>query len=103
MRYQSSVGLDRDEIGESDWSGLSGSRGRSSAIARSGRPPALGLYRQVMLVLFYLRQKVSQTVLADLYGVSQPTVSRIYWTVMPPLDQVLCVHEPETPQRLPQS
>ncbi|MEU4193979.1 transposase family protein [Kribbella sp. NPDC026611] len=29
-------------------------------------------------MLLYLRQNLSQTVLADLYGISQPTVSRIY-------------------------
>jgi hypothetical protein len=44
------------------------------------------LYRQVVLVLLYLRQNVSQSALVDLYGVSQPTVSRIYRTVMPLLD-----------------
>jgi hypothetical protein len=49
----------------------------------------------VVLVLMYLRQKVPQTVLADLHGVSQPTVSRIYGSIMPQLDQVLCLHEPE--------
>jgi hypothetical protein len=43
----------------------------------------------------YLRQNVSQTVLADMYGVSQPTVSRIYRAIMPLLVQVLCVHDPE--------
>ena len=51
--------------------------------------------RQVVLVLMYLRQNVSQTMLADLYGVSQPTVSRICRSIMPLLDQVLSLHEPE--------
>jgi hypothetical protein len=92
MRYHSTLGLDRDEITELV--------GRVFEVLErrpkpSGRPPSLGLYRQVVLVLLYLRQNVSQTVLADLHGISQPTVSRIYRTIMPLLDQVLCVHEPE--------
>jgi hypothetical protein len=53
----------------------------------------IGLYRQVVLVLMHLRRNVRQTMLADLYGISQPTVSRIYRSIMPLLDQVLCLHE----------
>ncbi|WP_239374476.1 transposase family protein, partial [Frankia sp. Cj5] len=35
-----------------------------------------------------------QTVVADLFDVSQPTVSRTYRRLMPLLDQVLCPHQP---------
>ena len=34
-------------------------------------------------------------VAADWFGVNQPTMSRSYRCVMPLLDQVLCVHEPD--------
>ncbi|MER7243427.1 hypothetical protein [Kribbella sp. NPDC000426] len=34
--------------------------------------------------------------LADAHGVSQSTVSRNYRSIMPLLDQVLCVREPDS-------
>jgi hypothetical protein len=52
------------------------------------------LYRQVVLALMLVRQNMPQTVAADLFGVSQPTVSRIYRRVLPLLEQVLCLHSP---------
>jgi hypothetical protein len=91
MRYHSTLGLDRDEITELVGRVFQVLDARPRVL---GRPPALGLYRQVVLVLMYLRQNVPQSVLADVYGISQPTVSRIYRSIMPLLDQVLCVHEP---------
>jgi hypothetical protein len=92
MRYQSTVGLDRDEITElvGRVNEVVGCRPRGG-----GRRPRLGLYRQVVLVLLHLRHNVPQMMLADLFGVSQPTVSRIYRAIMPLLDQVLCLSEPE--------
>jgi len=94
MRYQSTLGLDDVEIEElvRRIGQVLGDRPSSS-----GRPRLLGLYRQVVLVLLYVRQHLSQMVLADVFGVSQPTVSRIYRFIMPLLDQVLCVHEPDLP------
>lgn len=50
-----------------------------------GRRRALGLYMAVVVVLFYLRRNNSQAVEAELFGCSQPTVSR-YLTV---LEQVI--------------
>ena len=92
VRYQSTLGLDDVEIAELVCRIAQVLRDRSTT---RGRPRLLGLYRQVVLVLLYLRQNVSQSVLADMYGISQPTVSRIYRAVVPLLDQVLCLHEPE--------
>ena len=60
----------------------------------AGRPASLGLYRQVVLVLTLVRQNVSQACVGDLFGVSQPTVSRIYRALMPLIEQVVCVHQP---------
>ena len=94
MRYQSTLGLDDVEIEELVRRIVQVLGDRPSS---SGRPRLLGLYRQVVLVLLYVRQHLSQMVLADVFGVSQPTVSRIYRFIMPLLDQVLCVHEPDLP------
>jgi predicted transcriptional regulator len=41
-----------------------------------GRPPVLALHRAVPMVLFRLRQNLSGPVCAELFGVSQATVSR---------------------------
>jgi len=41
-----------------------------------GRPLALGLYRSVAMVLALLRQNIVQQVAAEIFGVSQSTVSR---------------------------
>ena len=49
----------------------------------------LGLYRQVELTLVLLRQNISQMVAAEMFDVSQPTVSRVYRRVIALLDRVL--------------
>lgn len=60
-----------------------------------GRPPALGLYRQVLLVLVLLRQNTVQSVAAHLFGISQPSASRIFRGLLPLLfDEVLAHHDP---------
>jgi hypothetical protein len=46
------------------------------------------------MTLVMLRQNMAQTVVADWFGVSQPTVSRIYRRIVPLLDQVTCLHRP---------
>lgn len=97
MRYQSTTGLDHDQIQE--------------LVARIhqvldppdrpvGRPPALGLYRSVLLTLVLLRQNLAQTVAADWFGVSQPTVSRIFRRIAPLIGQVTCLHTPPLPEAL---
>ncbi|MFE9139716.1 transposase family protein, partial [Streptomyces sp. NPDC007355] len=45
---------------------------------------ALGLYKSVVLVLFLLRQNLVQAAAAELFGVSQATVSR-RWTALLPV------------------
>jgi DDE superfamily endonuclease/Helix-turn-helix of DDE superfamily endonuclease len=49
-----------------------------------GRPPAAGLYRSVVMVVFLLRQNATQQVVAELFGVSQSTVSR-RWDLLRPV------------------
>ncbi|WP_236594972.1 transposase family protein [Saccharothrix sp. 6-C] len=69
-----------------------------SSSRRAGRPPALGLYRSVLLTLVLLRQNLAQTVAADWFGVSQPTVSRIFRRIAPLIGQVTCPHTPPLPE-----
>jgi hypothetical protein len=95
MRYQSTTGLEADQIDELVCRVHEVLSGRSS---QSGRPARLGLYRQVVLVLVLLRQNMTQTVAGDMFGVSQPTVSRIYRALLPIIEQVIRLHQPPVPE-----
>ncbi len=48
-----------------------------------GRTPALGLARAVQLVLFLARHNGSQAAAAELFAVSQATVSRLWRRLLP--------------------
>jgi hypothetical protein len=97
LRYQSTTGLDHDGIQElvARIHQVVGTTQR-----RTGRPPALGLYRSVLLTLVLLRQNLTQTLAADWFGVSQATVSRIFRRFAPLLGQVTCLHTPSLPEAL---
>jgi DDE superfamily endonuclease len=69
-----------------------------SATPRRGRRPVLGLYKSVVLTLVILRSNLSQMTVADLFGISQPTVSRVYRRFLPLLQQVTCLHVPSIPE-----
>lgn len=91
MRYQSSLGLSIEQLEEL--------HGRLCDVLETGmRPPEmpkiLSVWQQMVITLLIARQNVSQTFLADLHAVSQPTISRAYRAVMPLLDKVLAMHEP---------
>lgn len=91
LRYQSTTGLDADDIQElvaRIWQII-------GPCGKGGRPPILGLYRKVFLTLILVRQNLNQTTVADLFDISQPTVSRIYRTVLPLIGQALCLHVPD--------
>ncbi|MGH3763446.1 transposase family protein, partial [Actinophytocola sp.] len=60
----------------------------------------LGLYWRVVLTLVLLRQNLNQAAAADLFGVSQSTVSRIYRAMLPLFEQVTCIHRPPLPEVL---
>lgn len=97
MRYNSTTGMPEELIIELTARVNEVLNGRTTpAKGPGGRPLALGLYRQVVLVLVLLRQNMIQSVAADLFGLSQPTVSRIYRAMLPIFDEVLAVHEPGT-------
>jgi hypothetical protein len=89
MRYQCTTGLDQGQVDELV--------SRISQVERSrpggtGRPSLLGLHDQVVMVLLMLRQNPNQMTVADLFGVSQPTVSRIWRRVLPLIEEVTCLH-----------
>lgn len=97
MRYNSTTGMPEEQVIELTARVNEVLKGRRTpAKDPGGRPVVLGLYRQVVLVLVLLRQNMIQSVAADLFGISQPTVSRIYRTLLPIFDQVLAFHEPGT-------
>ena len=91
LRYQSTTGLAADQIEE--------------LVARIWQivhcreeqlwPPTVGLYRAVVITLVYVRQNLNQATLGDLFGISQPTVSRVYRGILPLIGQALCLHIPD--------
>ena len=54
-----------------------------------GRRRVVGPYRTVLMVLIYLRQNLSQALIAELFGCSQPTVSRWITRLAPLIVTVL--------------
>jgi hypothetical protein len=54
-----------------------------------GRPFALGLFRSVAMVLALLRQNIVQQVAAEIFGVSQSTVSRRFEALREVIETVL--------------
>jgi DDE superfamily endonuclease len=49
-----------------------------------GRPPVLGLYRSVMMVVCLMRKNITQTMAGAIFGTSQSTVSR-RWDLLRPV------------------
>ena len=77
---QAITGLDREQLIEL----VARVNARLGGLWQRGRPPAAGLYRSVQIVLVLFRQNVTQQVAAELFGVSQSTVSR-RWDLLRPL------------------
>lgn len=59
----------------------------------------LGLYRSVVAVLLHLRHNLSQTVVGELFGCSQPTVSRLVTLLRPIVIEVLVPVADQVQQR----
>lgn len=59
-----------------------------------GRPVILDLHQQLRIVLHLLRHNVRQAFIADQYGISQPTDSRIYRRLMPLISMALALEAP---------
>ncbi len=73
MRYHRTFGLDAEQLDELE--------ARIEDILpapwdkRTGRPRGLSLREAIMVTLLYKRQNMTEEVIADLFGVSQGTVS----------------------------
>lgn len=93
MRYESTTGFSDEQVREIV---------RRVEQVLAGRPSwPVGLPRMfcvselVVIALLLLRQNWTQEATADVYGVSQPTISRVKRGMVPLLDQVVCLHEPD--------
>lgn len=96
MRYQSTTGLSAELIEElvsRIWQ-----IGQTSGT--SGWPRVVGLYKAVVITLVLVRQNQSQATVADLFGISQSTVSRIYRRFLPLIGQAVCLHVPDLVEAL---
>ena len=52
-------------------------------------PPSLGVFTSVQVAMLYLQENIRQQALANIFGTSQPTISRAINTVLNILDVVL--------------
>ncbi|WP_405576152.1 transposase family protein [Streptomyces sp. NBC_01092] len=68
---------------------------RAHAGPRTEQLRALGLYKSVVLVLYLLRQNPIQQAAAELFGISQSTVSRRWTTLLPVVKKTLAAHVPD--------
>lgn len=57
-------------------------------------PFRLDLDRAVTVVLVYLRRNLAQAAIGEMFGISQPTVSRLIAALEGPIEQVLAGHVP---------
>ncbi|MEU5306911.1 transposase family protein [Streptomyces noursei] len=62
-----------------------------------GRMWALSLYKSVVLVLVLLQQNPVQEAAAELFGISQSTVSRRWTALLPMVEKALATHVPSAP------
>ena len=80
MRYQSTTGLRDEDVDEL----VRRVREVLESRKQSLKGYRLGVRQQVELTLVPLRHNISQALAADMYGISQPTFSRV-WRQMAPL------------------
>lgn len=67
---------------------------------RPGRSRMLGIFRSVVVTLILFRKNLSQMTVADLFDVSQSTVSRTFRRFAPLVEEALCLHRPPLPDVL---
>jgi hypothetical protein len=93
LRYQAITGLTRGQLAELS-ARVAGVIG--DVAAPGGRPPAIGLFRSVAMVVALLRHNLTQDVAGAFFGVSQPTVSRRWDLLRPAIGAALagCVPDP---------
>ena len=87
MRYHRTFGLDAEQLDELE--------ARIEDILAdpwdkgTGRPKSLSLREAIMVTLLYKRQNMIEEVIADLFGVSQATVSEIITEFTPLIAQAV--------------
>jgi hypothetical protein len=86
LRLQVTTGLDSEQLTE--LVARIHQRPGGDYVSR-GRPFALGLFRSVAMVLALLRQNIVQQVAAEIFGVSQSTVSRRFDALREVIEAVL--------------
>jgi DDE superfamily endonuclease len=95
LRLEVTTGLDAEQLTEL----VVRVRARlGGGYVSQGRPFALGLFRSVAMVLALLRQNVVQQVAAEMFGVSQSTVSRRFQTLRQVIEAVLAEFVPTPAQ-----
>ena len=87
---QRTTGLDPEQTREVV-ARMSYLRERNPGHAGSGGQSCWGFYRQVEMVLVILRHDLTQMTIGDLFGVSQPTVSRIWRGLLQLIEEVTCL------------
>ncbi|AND17338.1 transposase family protein [Rathayibacter tritici] len=88
MRYNSTTGLDSEQITElvsRIWQIM------QSRATSTGRVATLNLREQIIVTLVLVRQNLNQMAVSDLVCVSQPTVSRIYRRIVPLIEEACCL------------
>lgn len=91
LRHQPTTGLPADQAEEP----VARIRQIVQPDHKRGRPPALSLYRMVVLTLVMVWRNLNQMAAGDLFEVSQPTASRIYRRLPLLIGQALCLHVPD--------
>jgi len=95
LRLEVTTGLDSEQLTEL----VVGVRARlGGEYVSRGRPFALGLFRSVAMVLALLRQNIVQQVAAEIFGVSQSTVSRRWDALREVIEAVLAEFVPTPAQ-----
>lgn len=96
LRYQSTTGLAEDQLEELV--------ARIEQIVQGRQeqpwPPSVPLYDAVVITLVYVRQNLNQMAVGDLFGISQPTMSRVYRGILPLVGEALCLHVPDLAQAI---
>jgi hypothetical protein len=95
LRLQAITGLDAEQLTEL----VTRVNSRAGGGSSRGRPLALGLYRSVAMVLALLRQNIVQEVAAEMFCVSQSTVSRRWDALREMIEHVLAEFVPEPAAR----
>jgi hypothetical protein len=72
------------------------------SLARPGakKPPAIGLFHSIVMVVALMRRNLVQEVAGEIFGCSQPTVSRRWDLLRPVIGQVLVSFIPDPAQVL---